>query len=324
MKKNKNFSTGAISNNSMTIVIVIIVVILGVGGYMLFNNQSTNSLLSLNKSPYDKLLTALNKTTSAKTMYAEYKTKVTSSLSSAQTGVTQTLTNNVDGSIAGSTDGKTGQFDMKIYSESNPTQSVNVAVINTENGDWYVKNAGSTKWQKFTKEEYEKDTASQPIDASLYSLNILSTLFEKDQALLKSIKKETVEAIGEESMNDTKLAKYKVEISTPDFINALANNPDRTKNEIEDSKRILKNAVLTAVFYVDDKSNYVRKLHVEAKKLAQLPNEQSEKLGVSVTHDILLNADLSRFDVSTDITAPDDKDVLGVSMKWEMVTVPLK
>jgi len=324
MKNKKNLE----GNSGLIIVLVVLVVLLGAGGLVFLskqvsNNKNSNSFqLPFAQTPYDKLLSALEKTSSAKTLYAEYRNKVISSISQSKTGVTQTLSNNVDGSISGSTDGKTGQAEMKIWSDLAPDRSIMVSVVNTENGDWYVKNAASPKWQKFTKEEYKKQTESSPTDASLYGLNILGTLFAENQALLKSVKKDTVESLGKETADATTYSKYRVEISTPDFINALSTDKDRTPNEVNDSKTILQNSVLSAIFYVEDSTNYVKKLHVEAKKLQQIPNAQADQLGIRTTHDITLDADLSRFNVATNISAPDVKDVLGVSTKLQKITLP--
>jgi hypothetical protein len=80
--------------------------------YVTTNTQITNPTQPVvsNKTPYGELSLALDKTIAVKTLYMDYKTQVESRLAFAKTGLTQTLHNNVDGYITGSTDGKTGKW----------------------------------------------------------------------------------------------------------------------------------------------------------------------------------------------------------------------
>lgn len=312
------------------IAIIIIFFVLAGGGYyfMTMSKNSTNGSTSSNplqtmaqKSPYDALSAALNKDIAATTAYMEYKTQVTSSLSQAKTGVTQTLHSNIDGSISGSTDGKTTDMEMKIYSAASPDTSVNVSVMNTANGDWYVRNAQTApKWQKLTKAQYEQVNAG-PIDASLFGLNILGTIFSSNQALFKSFTKESVTKITDPNSTISTFNDYQVEVSTPAYLAALAKDKDITQKEISDTKQILQDAILTVLFSVDKNSGYVTKIHIDGKRLTQIPTPQSEQLGISTTHDILLDATMSRFNVPTNITAPESGNVLGVATTFKKPTL---
>lgn len=275
------------------------------------NITMTPSPVVLTQNPYETLLAAINKTTSAKTLYVDFKSKVASRLTVAKTGVTQTLHNNLDGYMSGSTDGTTGKTEMRIYSDATPDKMVTIGTINTDSGDWYIKTAATApKWQKLTKGQYDKTANSQPIDASLFGLNILGTLMAKDKALFTSLKKDSVEKIGDETVVDVLLTKYRIEVSVPDFITALAKDPDRTAKEIEEVKVILKDAVITATFFVDKNSQYIKRITIDAKNLSQVPTPESQQLGISTIHDIVTTADLSRFDLATNIAPPAPADTI--------------
>lgn len=275
------------------------------------NSASKEVTAQSTKTPYEELSAALEKTVGAKTLYLSYKMAVTSRVSSAATGVTQTLHNNVDGSITGSTDGKTGKMDVKIYNEATPDKSIDMSTINVENGDWYLKTAVTNgKWSKLTKAEFDKLNEDQPGDASLYGLNILGTVLSENKALFKSFKKESVIRLGEEVIDGVTYKKYRVEISTPDFIASLSQDPDRTPRDIKDANEILKDTVMTTEYFVDPNSSYIKRLVVDAKSLTQITTPQSQQLKVNTAHDIVLTADLSRFDVPTNVIPPDPKDVI--------------
>ncbi|MBI3981037.1 hypothetical protein HY345_03500 [Candidatus Microgenomates bacterium] len=318
-------------NDLLVVVIVLIFLfILGsviIGGiFIFFSNQgnkknlisqSANSLntipITRTKSAYDILSEALNKTIAASTVYLEYKTKVASHVTSSKTGVTQTLHNNVDGSISGSTDGKTMAMEMRIFSDDAPDKSVNVSVLTTENDDWYIRNSQTApKWQKLTKEQYEQYN-SAPTDASLFGLILLGTIFSENKGLLKSVNRDSVVGLGDEQGDGTTYSKFRADVSTPDFLNALGQDEDLPKKDVEDARKILKDSILTVTYYVDKNSGYIGKLNVEAKSLTQITTPEAIQLGVSAKHDLILDANLSRFGIPTNITVPSTGDVLGVS-----------
>jgi len=301
-------------------ILVFFLIILGIGGFFLLSQRKTldttkqiSPKVSI-QTPYDKLIAAVEKTKDVDTLYLEYKTKVTSRISSAKTGVTQTLNNNVDGYITGSTDGKVGKMELRIYSDLDPSKSVNMTVMNTEDGSWYLKTAATApKWQKFTKEEYDKLDEEQPNDASLYGINILATIFSENKALFKSFQKDWVENLGDEIIGDKAYAKYRVEISTTAFINALSQDDEISPRDIEDARIILEDAVITATFFIDKEMNYIKRIKIIAKNLTQIPTPESQQLGISTTHDIDLTADLSRFNLPTEITPPDPSEIIESS-----------
>lgn len=313
------------SNKFLPLLILVVVLLVIGGGSFYFMSKSntphrgdasSNPLQKMiAKSPYDSLRTALDKTIAVKTAYVEYKTKVTSSVTSAQSGVTQTLHNSVDGSISGSTDGKTQSLEMKIYNDDYPDKSVNISTLTTELGEWYIRNAQTApKWQKLTKEQYDA-FSSGPTDASLYGLVFMGTFFSPSQALFNSFNKEAVVSLGEERGENTTYSKYKVDVSTPAFIEALSKDENIKPDDVADAKQILQDAIITVTYYVDDTSGYVTRLVVDAKRLTQIQTPEALKLGLSTTHDINLEATLSRFDIPTNITAPGQEFVLGVSTR---------
>jgi len=300
------------------LILVFLFVILGIGGFFLLSQRKTINISKQTspsklfvQTPYDRLIAAVEKTKDVDTLYLEYKTKVTSRISSAKTGVTQTLNNNVDGYITGSTDGKVGKVEFRIYSDLDPSKSVNMTVMNTEDGSWYLKTAATApKWQKFTKEEYDKLDEGQPTDASLYGINILATIFSENKALFKSFQKDLVESLGDEVIDDKTHAKYRVEISTTAFINALSQDEEIGPRDVEDARIILKDAVITATFFIDKDTNYIKRIKIIAKNLTQIPTPESQQLGVSTVHDCDLTADLSRFNLPTEITPPGPEEII--------------
>lgn len=303
------------------IIIFLLFFIIGVAGFLYFKDsvsknpsqkKSSSLIPQLQKTPYEELESALNKTITAKTLYLDYKTKVTTRIAMAQTGVTQTLNNNVDGYLTGSTDGKTAKAELRIYNEKTPDLTVNMSLITAENGDIYLKTAGTgTKWLKFSKEQYEKENEKSSTDASLYGFEILSTIFSENKALFKTIRKETVTKLEDEVVAGKSLARYKVEISTPEFIKSLEEDQEKTEKDKKDAESILKEAVINATYSVDKETNYITKLVIETKNLTQISTPESDELKITTTHDIELTADLSRFDLPTNITIPDVQDVIG-------------
>lgn len=304
---------------SPVVIIVAVVIALAAGGYFFFSKNSSsprsggnNIIDQIKKTPYSELESAINKTVNTKTAYIDYKTKVTSRITGTAKGITQTLVNHVDGYMTGSTNGDITKAEMRISSDANPKKSVIVDVIAIKNSDMYVEGpATKGKWQKLTKAEQEAASAKNPTDASLYGFNILGTIFSDNKALFKTIKKESVEKLPDYKTDDGKVySKFSVDISVVDYVKAIGEDKNVTDKDKKDAQAILGDAILKATFSVDQKTDYVTGIAVEARNLAQISTPASEKLGISTKHDLDLNAELSRFDVPTGVTIPEDKDLL--------------
>lgn len=298
------------------ILFTLIVLALGAGYFFLNNGKSIKladlaNQLNPNKTPFQRLDSALSKTLNVKTFYLDFDMKDTGLITLVSKGLTQTINATISGYISGSTDGKTQKMEMRISSPSNPNTSIIVSVINIEDGTWFVKGpATAGKWKKYTKAEYEKETSATATDASLYGLNILGTIFSESKALFKTIRKETVESLPDETNEGKTYDKYTAEISVPDFINSLSLDKDVTEKDKSDSKIILKDAIMKITLSVDRAANYVTKIIIDARYLTFIPNAASEKMGISTVYDIETTADLSRFDVPTNISAPDSSEVV--------------
>lgn len=263
-------------------------------------------------TPYQELEGALNKTTAAKTAYIDYKTKVASHIAVATSGVTQTINANVDGYLTGSTDGKVSKGELRISSPDNPGTSVVVSVISLEDGGSYVKGPATLgKWQYISKEEGEKLDEANPTDASLYGFNFLESVLSENKALFRTIKKDSVEKLEDHTSDGKNYKRFAVEIAVPDYISAIEQDPDATLKDKSDAKKILGDATIKATFHVDKNSNYITKLIINAKNLSQIKVPEAERLGISTTHDMELDADISRFDVPTDIKAPQPTEVIN-------------
>lgn len=304
------------------LLILLLVIVAAVGGgiyYFLNKNiliKSVETIKQVNpiKTPRDEMELAINKVMGAKTAYIDYKMKVTSRITNTKTGITQTFNPIAEGYLAGSTDGKVLRMEIRISSSNNPTASIDISVITTEGDIVYVKGpATQGKWMKLAKAEFEKQAESSPTDASLYGFNLLGTILSENKALFKSIRKDAIEKTANQTVDGKVLNKYTVEIGTPEFIDALEQDKETTQKDKSDAKVILKDAVVRADFFVDPGSNYITKLVIDTKNLAQISTPESEQLGISTVHNIELEANLSRFDVPTGITAPDPKDILNSS-----------
>jgi hypothetical protein len=298
--------------------IILIVLVIFTGYYIThkeaFNNVKNplNQVNVLPKTPYDELEAGLNKTIAAKTAYIDFKTKVNSHVT-AKTGLTKTSPANLDGYLTGSTNGDINKAQLRISSPESPNNSVNIDVITVKGGDTYIKGpATGIKWQKITKVEAEAQNNKNPTDASLYSLEVLSTLFSQNKALFKTIKKESVQKMADQIIDGKKYDKYDVEISVVDFVNVLSSDPDKTEKDKKDAKIILKDTTLAATYFIDKQSGFVTKVYVSGKNLSNVPTPQTQQLGISATYDFDLNADLSRFDVPTGVTIPDSSELMAV------------
>lgn len=299
-------------------VILLIVAVIAVvgGGYYLSKNPQLTKNINLTPpvplTTYQELESALNKTTEAKTAYIDYKTKVASHIAVATSGVTQTINANVDGYLTGSTDGKVSKGELRISSPDNPGTSVVVSVISLENGSLYVKGPATVgKWQYISKEEGEKLDEKNPTDASLYGFNFLESVLSENKALFRTIKKDSVEKLEDHASDGKNYKRFTVEIAVPDYISAIEQDPDATLKDKSDAKKILSDATVKVTFHVDKSSNYITKLVISAKNLSQIKVPEAERLGISTTHDMTLDADISRFDVPTDIKAPEPTEVIN-------------
>lgn len=297
----------------LILLLIAVVAVVG-GGYFFYKNSGGKFSVTppVPMTPYQELESSLNKTTEAKTAYIDYKTKVASHIAIVARGVTQTVDANVDGYLTGSTDGKVSKGELRISSPNNPGTSVVVSVIQIESGSLYVKGpATAGKWQYVSREESEKLDESNPTDASLYGFNLLDSIISENKALFKTIKKDTVEKLEEQTVDGKTLKRFSVEIAVPDYIAAIEQDPEATLKDKKDGKAILADATIKATFYVDKNSNYITKLTINAKNLSQIKTPEADKLGVSTAHDMTLEADLSRFDLPTDIKAPEPSEVLN-------------
>lgn len=282
------------------------------GGLKGFLKSPSEVAKQVNPTPYDELESALNKTVEEDSVYVDYKTAVTTSITSTANGITQTLKNHVDGYLTGSTDGKVSKGDLKIYSEEQKDLSVVISIISIENGDLYVKGpATNGKWQKLTKEEQDKMAEEEPTDASLYGFELVGSIFSENKALFKTIKKESVQKLDDLSQDGKNYKRFSVEIAIPDYIGAVENDPDNTPKEKKDAKVILQDSTINATFHVDKSTNYVTKLVIEAKNLTQIPTPEAERLQLSSKHDLHIEADLSRFGVPVDLNLPGPNDLVN-------------
>lgn len=313
---------------SLIIIIVFIATVLLAGGGFLFlsKNKGIFSKTASNKggvdiaavvdqvkgTPYSELESALDKTGQVKSAYLEFDMKDTAMVTVNSQGITKTIVGLVSGYLTGSTDGKSSKVDMRISSPDNPNTSINISYIILESGDTYLKGpATSGKWLKSTKQESKKRNEASPTDASLYGFQIFSTIFSENKALFKAINKDTVTKLPDEVKEGKKLNKYAVDISTPEFLIAQAQDEEFTDKDKSDAKIILQDAIMKATFVVDSATNYVVSINVEAKHLTQIPTPESQNLGVSTTHDLDLNANMSRFDVPADVTPPAPSEVIS-------------
>lgn len=319
-KKLKSFQSGF---SPLIIIIIVAVVVLAGGGYYLVSkgvlNKSSKSgvdfgsvVEQVKNTPYSQLESALNKTSEAKTAYLEFNMKDSAMITFVSQGLTKTIVGVVDGYIAGSTDGKDAKMEIRISSPENPGTSINISTILLSNGDAYIKGpATNGKWLKSTTEKLESDDEKTPTDASLYGFQMLSTVFSENKAVFKSINKDSVTKLPDEEKDGKKYSKYSAEMSTPDFLTAQATDPDFTEKDKADANIILQDAVMKVTFTVDNSTNYITGLTIEAKHLTQIPTPESKELGVSTKHDLDISANLSRFNVPADVAAPDPSEVMS-------------
>ncbi len=295
------------------LVVVFIAVALLVGGVIFAvtskgSGKGLSSVLHLKKTPYQELTVAMDKTIAAKTAYIDYKTKITSRVTIAANGVTQTLENNVDGFINGTLDMKSDKAEMRIYVSGSPAQSVTISSIDLPNGDTYVKSSIlGPKWKKYTKDDNSKMKGSDPTDASLYGFQFLETMLSSSKGLMTN--KDAVMKLPDVTESGKTLSKYSIEVPLMQFVDALGKDSEKTDKDKEDAKKILADGTVKATYYVDGSTGYVTRVFIEAKNLTQIPTKESIKVGATVKHDIEMTAELSRFGVAVEVAAPDEKEV---------------
>lgn len=275
-------------------------------------------------SPKQQLEAAINQTNSVESAYVDFDSNVTTRVTNVKNGLSQSLKNSLTGYLTGSTNGKLGKAEVRISSAANPGVEVVIEVITLEDETSYVKGpATGQKWLKITKEEAEKDKT--PIDASLFAFNILETVFSENKALFKAVEENSVTVLEEYQRDGVTYKKYQADIATPTYLDALAQDTDTTEKEIDNSRQILDSAVITALFEVNTKTGYITHLEVEANNVKQIPTPESEQLGLTAQHNIVLKAELSRFGLPVTITPPSEDEiitadqVLGIST-WDWRT----
>ncbi|MFC1649426.1 hypothetical protein ACFL2C_01760 [Patescibacteria group bacterium] len=311
------------NQGGMAHLIILLLLALGLilGGYYLLSSTGEDGktefsaekiINKVNITPIGKLKSSLEKTESVDTLYAEFEADLESKVTFTQTGVTQSIPVDMGGYITGSTDGEISKVKLSIKQFNNPSASVDIEIVGTENNVYLKGPATTGKWWRFSEEKFKEEDSKNPTDASLFIFDILGTIFEDNKALLKSVNDDSFEDLGTEQGENKKFNKYHVEIAVPDYISNLENDDELSSEKINQVKAILNDATISATFYVSDSSGYVEKVTIDAKNLTQIPTDESKALGVSTTHDAVLTAELSRFNVPTSITAPSGEDVIDV------------
>jgi hypothetical protein len=312
---NSSVSKPSVKQNSTNLfMLILVLIVVGVGGFMIMkDNDSMNPFKAfVQKTPYEVLTQAIEKTKSISSLYIDYKSTVSSHISSTQSVITETNSANIDGSAYGTMDGKTYSLEMKVYNKENPNRSIDLSILSVEDGDLYIKTAQSApKWQHITKEEADK--SNEPTDASYYVLDFLGTVLSPHQALLASLDKETIEKVEDVKNSDTTREKIKGRVKVTEYVSLLKKDDLMKDAEIDDAATILKDAEIYVTVTVDKKSGYIIELTIDGKKLTQIETSQSKELGVSVTHDLKVEATLSRFGTAPEVTSPRSRDVLGTS-----------
>ncbi len=284
--------------------LLVVVVVLGIfsfGGYLYY----TQNFMGVS------LEDALNNTSNVSSMHVDYGMDVKTSIGDASTGTNTDVNSNVDGYMTGGVDGEAYEMKMSISNDLDPTSSLSVTVISDTDGNWYTKTAATGgKWVKYTSDEYEQEFSGNTIDASLFGINILGTMFDGSQAVFGATTTSTVVELGEETVNDVVLKKYKVEISVPDFIESLWGSEDVTEKDISDSEAILAHATISAVMYVNEAAGFVERMVITANNLEQIIPAEYADLGYTSTHNIVMTADLSRFGVENQVTIPTESQIV--------------
>jgi len=322
--------------NLIIMVVIILLVLIGAGilAWMYIGKSEQKFLeddrlkSEESQDPFKEFEAALDKTLEARSVYLDFKSTITSKITSSELGLTETSVNHLDGFLSGmdEEDGETGnsKMQMQIYSDEDPSLSVVVDVISLSNGITYIKGpATSGKWLLQTEEDMEKDLDDTPTDASLFGFDLLFWAFSEDKLLFKEIDKDTFRRLQDETSEGRTLERYEVEIDIPAYITAFEAEEDSKVNEVSDAKEILKNATLKTTFYVDNATGYIVKLVMDAKNLSQIQTAESQEYGIITNHDTIVTAELSRFNLDVDVTPPTSVDILNPQLQTFNTQNPL-
>lgn len=303
------------------IIVVFLVSLLFGGVSMLVYKSGTGSFsdrldafqkqYSLFLTPVQKFEKALEITNSLDTAHMEFDGSVNTKLTN-NTGLTANQKGKVAGYITGSTDGNTQRIELRISGEKETGIEVIVGIISVDNGETLYVSGPATKgkWQKYSKADWDKISESSITDASLYIFDIVSTLFSKSKALLASANLSDLKALESKDGLD----HYKVEISVPSYIESQDSDEEYTDKDIKESSIILKEAIISGEFWVDQQTNYVTSMNIEAKNMRNVPTEESTKMGISAKFDSIMQVKLSRFNLPTNISAPDETEIVKPSV----------
>ncbi len=314
------------SKVGLLIVAVLVLVLVGTVYVKADGGSSSEKISSIQKkynlflSPRQEFEVAVDRTAAVSSLYAEYKSDVTSRIT-LPTGVTETVDNNVNGYLTGTSTGDLMKGEMRISSDLDPSKEVIVEMITSEKTNYIKGPQTQSKWLKIDNSDLEKKDEESPNDASLYGFDILGSIFSEDKALWKAIDKNSIEYQGEDKRNNKTYKKFKVEIGNSEYIKALESNPDASKKSIEEDKKILSSAKLTATFEIDATAKYITKMVIEAKNLKQIVPEQLAAAGISTQHDLKMVVDMSRFNVATDVTIPSDNEILQTDKNVKGVSI---
>lgn len=267
---------------------------------------------NISLSPQQKFEKALELTNGLDTAYIEFKGIVNTKITNNNNGLSGNQKGKLAGYLTGSTDGNTQRLELRISGDNNSGLEMIIGIITVDDGKTMYVSGPATKgkWQKYSKEEWEKISESSPTDASMYVFDIVSTLFSKSKALLASANPNSLQVLKPEDGHD----HYKVEISVPSYIESQDLDDDYTDKEIKDAKLILKESVISGEFWVDQKSEYVTKMIIEAKNMQNVPSEELTKAGISAKFDANMEVVLSRFNLPTNISAPDEESIIKPSI----------
>lgn len=306
------------------LIVVIIVLLIAGGAYFAFSQYSSDSDLNLGSigqmtdvvdrvagTPKGKVESAIDKMIGVDTAYVDLRMDVKSMVTRQSNGLTQTIDAIASGYLTGSGETEEYKSEISISSPLNPGVSVKIETIIDMEENVYLKGpATEGKWWKFSKEDFEEESAKNPTDASLYGLVIVGTLLDENKALLKTIDRESITQLPNVERDGKTYERYSVVLSNPGFISALESDEDATESDVEDARKILADAVMSAELTIDKDTGYITSIKLDAKHLTQIQTEESKALGFDTRHDMVVSADISRINVPLEITFPDPADVI--------------
>lgn len=298
------------------IIALLIFLVIGFGYYgfsgqsLSFDDLHRKSGILLTRR--QKLENAIEKTIQLNTLYVEFESETKSTLTSSTLGFSRTIDSNINGYLAGSTDGKISKAEMRVSSDLTKGLETILSVIGIDEEVVYIQGPSTNgKWIKLSYDEYlEVDVE----DASLYQFNLLATFFDDSKALIKSVDANSFSYEGVQEFEGEQYEKYTVEISVPKYIETLDLDESVSDTKLAQHKSILESAVISADMYVSSKNGYINGLVIRAKNLEQIISQEDIKnSGISRNvHNITLSAKFSRFNLETNISAPPDDEVINV------------